>query len=94
MPSIREVFDKVDKQVSETILRVVNTPEVAEALLVAGRLGRIGLGRVGDLRGGVVHVLSLPSHQDIQQLAHRMAALDGALAEVEAQIEELKAEPK
>lgn len=90
MLSARQVFDKVDDTVSAAVLGAVNTPEVARALLDTSRVGNAALARLDELRSVAVHLLSLPSHHDVRGLQDQVVALRVALAEVQAQLEELK----
>ena len=90
MLSLRGVFDLVERNIAETVVEWIDNPVIAEALLEVGKVGAVGLRRLGELRGSAVHVLSLPSHRDVRMLSGQVARLQTALAEVEAQLEDMR----
>jgi hypothetical protein len=90
MLSLRGVFDRVERAFAETVVEWVDSPVIAEAFFEAGKVGVIGQRRLGELRSSAVHVLSLPSHRDVRMLSAQVARLQTALAEVEAQLEDLR----
>jgi hypothetical protein len=90
----RQVFDTLDGKVSAATVRAVNTPEVAAALLTSSRYGHAALTQLGELRSALAHLWSLPSHHDVRDLQHQVAALRVQLAEVQAQLEDLKDDPR
>jgi hypothetical protein len=92
MPTFRKVFDHIDRTISAAVVKTVDDRAVAEALLNLGKLSRAGMNCAQDVRSGLVHLLSLPSQRDVRRLGTQMAGLRRALAEVEAQLEELKAD--
>lgn len=90
MLSARQVFDRVDDTVSAVLLRTINTPEVARALLDTSRFAHAALDRLDELRGSAVHLLSLPSHHDVRSLQDQVAALRVAIAEIEARLDDAR----
>lgn len=94
MLSARQVLDRVDDTVSAVVLRAVNTPEVARALLDTSRAAHAALNRLDELRDAAVHLLSLPSHHDVRGLQDQVAALRVALAEIEARLEDRQDGPR
>ena len=88
MPSLRTLFFTTERVLASRIAQAVDTPVVANALLDLGKLGAAGLRRADDLRGGLVHLLALPSSRDVARLSAQVLVLQRDLAEVEAQLEE------
>lgn len=80
----------LEQAVAETVVKTVDKPAVANAIFDLARIGRRGLDKVDQARGALVHVLAMPSHRDIRQLDARIAWLGVALAEVEAQLDDLR----
>jgi hypothetical protein len=92
MVSLSTAVVALEQAVAETVVKTVDKPAVANVIFDLGKLGRAGLGKVDEVRGALVHVLALPSHRDIRQLDARMAWLGVAVAELEAQLEDMRAE--
>jgi hypothetical protein len=90
MPSLRDAFVSAERWVANAVVELVDTPAVAGALLDAGKLGAVGARTIDDLRSGVVHLLSLPSHRDLRALSAEVARLRTQLTEVTAQLEDMQ----
>jgi hypothetical protein len=90
MSTFRQVVDRLERVVAVAVADAVDTPVIADAVLDAGKLGAAGLRRIDDLRSTAVHLLSLPSHRDVRALAAEIARLQTALAEVQAQLEDVR----
>lgn len=85
---IREVFDQVERFVGGPLEKAISLPEASYVLMAAGRTWRFGLRRIEDLRSGLVHAWSLPSHRDVQMLSAQLARLQRDVEEIEQRIED------
>ena len=92
MGILRTAVDRAERAFSAQVVEWIDTPAVAEALLEAGRFGARALRGLDDVRSSAVHLLFLPSQRDIRMLSAQVARLSTALAEVEAQLDDLRAE--
>jgi hypothetical protein len=78
-----------ERAASDAVVRVVDRPEVANAIFDAGSLAMSALAQVNRVRNGVWHWVSLPSHRDVKLLSVQLARLDVALAEVQQRLDEM-----
>lgn len=70
------------------LTRALNSDQAAEAILLAGRAVRTGVGAANAVAGRAVHLLSLPSRRDVQRVEIRVARLDRAIQELGQRLEE------
>jgi hypothetical protein len=61
---------------------------VLSRLLDAERVTRQALRTVNQLRGGVVHVLMIPTTSDVAAMRREIERVHGSLAEIEARLDD------
>ncbi len=79
---------KAEAVAADVTGRLTGTPEVLSRLLDAERVTRRALRTVNQLRGGVVHVLMIPTTQDVAAMRREIERVHGSLAEIEARLDD------
>jgi hypothetical protein len=83
---------KAESVAADVTGRLTGTPEVLSRLLDAERVTRQALRTVNQLRSGAVHVLMIPTTQDVAAMRREIERVHGSLAEIEARLDD-RAEP-
>jgi hypothetical protein len=79
---------KAESVAADVTGRLTGTPEVLSRLLDAERMTRQALRTVNQVRSGVVHVLMIPTTQDVAAMRREIERVHGSLAEIEARLDD------
>jgi hypothetical protein len=79
---------KAESVAADVTGRLTGTPEVLSRLLDVERVTRRALRTVNQVRGGVVHVLMIPTTQDVAAMRREIERVHGSLAEIEARLDD------
>jgi hypothetical protein len=79
---------KAESVAADVTGRLTGTPEVLSRLLDAEKLTRRALRTVDQVRIGVVHVLMMPTTQDVAAMRREIEKVHGSLAEIEARLDD------
>lgn len=82
------VFRAVEPVIADVTSRVTGTPGVMSRLLETERVTRHTMRRVDRLRGDAVHLLLLPTRDDVAAMRRELEKMQNSLNEIEARLDD------
>lgn len=79
---------RLERAIAQSATRATNSEEAADALMLLSRGNRLARDTTARVRSAAVHVLSLPSHRDVQVLDAKVERVERMLDELNARIDE------
>jgi hypothetical protein len=79
---------RLERAVAESATRATNSHQAADVITLLSRGNRFARRTSARARSAAVHVLSLPSHRDVQVLDAKVERVERMLDELNARVEE------